>query len=1145
MTQILYPWAAAVLAASQQPDFECILVPSEIADMAAKKHGEAIKVGQAAAAGEFEKLTVKQLQKLAQANGISIARTKKEFVGLLKPLEPGLDLESLKGPQLDALTKKHKIGALRSRDELIALLKNAFTQKAQQETAVQLAVEQATALKGKIAEGLQGLQGLKPQDYSSALVKFEQLKQDLAAAKSLLPELEWSAFQAQLDYARGSFTSSVKSLGGKELREIAKQGKIKHYQWAGKDELITLMTSDDAAAIQVAQDAIEVKWAKWAAKQGKVIKPVKPIAVKPSAAPSLPLSPSVVTDVDEAWRRFVAGNLFKFQGKADIDEAHTKYFFTDRKDEKWLFKPVSEEFRGYGDEVAYKIGRLIDPDAVEVRFIELDVPGRGRLKGSIQKWRTDLMKEFDFRDIPVEQLTASELEQLQREHVIDWLISNHDAHGKQFLRLKNGRVLGIDKGQLFKYLGDDRLALDYHPNQGFGEKEPFYNTVMRAWRDQKIEMDLQATYRAIRELEKISDDAYREILRPYAEQRFTGKPLKMKQFYQTALDRKNSLRRDFESFYTELLRERTGDKTVVFTFDTGLKPGAGTKPGKWAKIPEGREHLIDEARTAGWQGKSLPVDVGDIEDQNVLLYTEQVKGKSRTVMRMKIRPEAERKLLSHLSTGPDDTIGQAAERALADDLFYDDILAAVKSVNHHVASGDFNKSKVEAALKHHASLERLAKRGDKDLQALAKRYLKTLDELSASVDAGGKVKVGVFERYLKVEAPVKPSGDLLPAVKRTIVYGDKKKVVKGKISVQREEVTLEQIHRSLTASGLEYRIDLGDGVEGIYRPWIKENYYAHQGQLEIRVMSNCTPEAADKLLTKLERLGIDASFASPDDAELMYLAKQAHILKEDETPAWKKMMQRLDREKASPSERVQALRSYWSDKLGVEDVTKLPGYDPEGKYEMMASNWKQKLNAGWRCQMRFDISEEQIGRELKGFGLHHHLTNRRNLPDVLDEVLEDNGAMVSTVEKLRIGVPVGGMSPSADMESGGASYFFTRIRKLPTAPGGNREAGFYFKPTLLRRMDAITYDCDKFGRVTDDHVPRYRRSNLSEFKQVASKGRADETIFKNQVTLLDNIDLVAVSSDAEQKRVLDVFRKHGINLLPDGRRVEDVVVRAR
>ena len=56
---------AAIQAAAKQPDYDCILVPSEIADMATKKHGEAVKVGKAVSEGDFDKLTMKQPQKLA------------------------------------------------------------------------------------------------------------------------------------------------------------------------------------------------------------------------------------------------------------------------------------------------------------------------------------------------------------------------------------------------------------------------------------------------------------------------------------------------------------------------------------------------------------------------------------------------------------------------------------------------------------------------------------------------------------------------------------------------------------------------------------------------------------------------------------------------------------------------------------------------------------------------------------------------------------------------------------------------------------------------------------------------------------------------------------------------------------------------
>ncbi|MDP8237868.1 MAG: hypothetical protein P9X24_02150 [Candidatus Hatepunaea meridiana] len=1141
----IYAWAMAIQAASKQSNYDCILVPSEIADMAAKKHGESIKVGTAVSQGAFDKLTMKQLQKLAQSNSISIARTKKDFIKLLKPLEPDVDLESLKGTQLKVLIKKHKIGALRSKEELIALLKKKAAEKAKQEVGKELVEQQIKVLKQKITLHLNQLPGLQPQDFKLALNHFEKISDALSEAKSLLPEIEWSVLKQQYDYARSSFHEMVKTLKGKDLKTIAKQAKLHHYQWASKDDLIILMTSDDPVAIKMAKDNIEGKWAKWAEKHSKKSQVPKPVTTPTAVKPPKPLShPSNFTNSDETWEKFSKSNPFSYQGRADIEGAHTKYFFTDKSGDKWLFKPVSEEFRGYGDEVAYRIGRLIDPDAIEVRYIDIEVPGRGKLKGSIQKWRTDLKKEFDFRSAVVVKLTTSELEGLQREHVIDWLISNHDAHGKQFLRLKNNRLAGIDKGQLFKFLGNDCLSIDYHPNRAFGEHEPFYNTMMRAWRDGKIEMNLQATYKYISSIESITDDAYIDLLKPYAERRFSRQPLKLKQFYETALNRKNNLKKDFEDFYTELLRKRTKDKKVVFHFDVDGKELVVGKAAKgYRHIPEEAEILVKEAKESGWQGKSLPVDVDDIEDQNVLLYTEKVKSKTRTVMRMKIRPEAEKKLLASLSTGPGDTIGQAAGKALADDLFYNDILAAVKSINYHIKQGDFNfnKSKIDQALSHRAALIKLTGKQDRDLKSMPRAYLKTLDKIDASVSASGRTKIGAFKQYLKKEKPIKPSGDKIPTVKRTTVYGDRKVVRKGEINVTHEKVTLGDLHSNFTAKGLEYKIDLGDGVEGIYRPWITENYYSHQGQLELRILSDCTPESAERLLDGLERLGIGASFASPVDAEYMYLLKQAFILNEDSTPAWKKIIKSLDTQQASKAKRVKDLRQYWSDRLGVKDVTQIPGYDPQGKYSIMSSAWKKKKEAGYRHQLRFDISDEQVKRELGDYGLYHRLTNGSDIATVLDQILDHNGALISTVEKMRVGIPVGGMSPSSDMGTGGASYFFTRIRKLPGVDYKRGETGFYFKPHLLRRMDAITYESDKFGRVTGNHVRQHRKVDISDYKSIASRKSSNETIFKNEVTLLDNLQLVTVSNETAKRKVLNVFRKHGVTRLPDGRQVKDII----
>ncbi len=172
---------------------------------------------------------------------------------------------------------------------------------------------------------------------------------------------------------------------------------------------------------------------------------------------------------------------------------------------------ASDEFIAHGEEAAYKIGRLIDPDAIEVRTIRLN----GRT-GSIQKWRRPVSPRNTTSQLSTSPNSQrDEIAQVQREHVIDWLISNHDGHSKQFLRAKDGKVYGIDKGQLFKFLGEDKLSIDYHPNGVCGESEPFYNTLFRAAKQGKVAVDPSVTLRYIREVERISDDDYLALIRPY------------------------------------------------------------------------------------------------------------------------------------------------------------------------------------------------------------------------------------------------------------------------------------------------------------------------------------------------------------------------------------------------------------------------------------------------------------------------------------------------------------------------------------------------------------------------------------------------------------------------------------------------------
>ena len=1097
---------------------------------------------------DFGSWSIVKLREEAKSQGISVMRTKDDLIKMLDSVEPGVTHSELKGSELSQKLSEFNIGKVRTKDELVGLLSGKIKQG-------QLGLNAELQVKKQLAEQIQ--KGKAALDEVIAKLKPNELIQDPTQLTAFLKTYEEgfdllnkqsglflpadvSAYTAHLETRFSIWQSYVQSLKSTQLKTIVKQAKLEKWQWMNKDEMITMLTAKDTSSKQAVMESVLSKWEKW--KVGQTGKPVtkapQPVAFKPLVSvKSLP--GDTWTEVDSRWLVYEKTAPFKFQGKADIDGAHTKYFFTDEKGEKWLFKPVSEAFRAHGDEVAYRIGRLLDPQAVEVRVVELNVPGRGPLKGSIQRWKTGLKDDYDFRNSVVTSLGPHDLEQLQREHVLDWLIGNHDAHAKQFIRHQDGQVYGIDKGQLYKFLGSDKLDIDYWPNKRWGEQEPIYNTIFRSFQTKQMDLDLNAVLQTIKQVERISDAEYIQILEPYASRRFGKGSANIKAFYEQALHRKNHIREDFESFYSQLLSKRLG-KRSKFSFEE-MRAGGDVK-----LTPEA-EKIVSDAVNAGWQGKALSLDGDDIEDLNALVYVEKIKGthQFQSKLRMKIRPDSEQKLLSLLDDS--NSIGELKGLPLSEDKYFSDIVAGVKTLNHHVGAGDFeyNDAVIKNIRKLKQELQALKKAGDPEVVRMATTYQEAVNKILEGVKSGSKYK-GQFKQYLRTIEKPAPKKDKSLLYKRQRILYEEKQNKKGELIIEKSQSSdLKKILRRDHANeGVEYRIDLGDGVEAVYKPWHDNNYYAHRGELELKTAGNADMRTVEKLITKLNDLGLDGRLASDADQELVYLVKQSYLAGEDATPGYKKMIKKLDHDNASKELRIKQLKEYWSVKLGVDDIATLPDYRPLGEYSLSGNASRNRIfteTAGYKNSYRFDVGSKELAKELNGLGLYHRITNGRDILNTIDNVLANNGAMVSTVEKIRLGLPVGGMSPLDDMETGGASYFFTRLRKLPS-PKESGDVGLYFKKDLIRRLDAITYDGDKYGRVTGNTVRSNRYHSLKDYKQIAARSRSDETIFKNGVTLLDNIDHINLSSSEEKIRLIAIFKKHGIEQLPDGRDLNEMIL---
>ncbi len=868
---------AALQAKTKQYNIAALRSKDELAKLLADKQAvikqakaleEAAK--NAASQTDLSGLTMDQLKDMTKQHGVSLNLTKSEVIDMLDGLEPGVDHSGLAGKALIAAKQTHGIPPLKNKEQLVkALEKAAGKQMADQAKQQALDVAKTEALK-KAEQSLkdaaaQIVMPSSPSQYSSFLDSVTVAEAELAK-ESELPAAMLEQHAKEVALKKLTFQQQVAAMKSGELKDLAKQTKVAHWQWATKDELTTLFSETDPGKIAAAKAGIEAKHAKWAEKH--LGKSGKPVAKQPSpppthpvvehitpAAPAFTKKGSEFDAADTAWAEQGKPEKFKYEGKAKVGGAHEKEFWLDENGDKWLFKPVSkgsDDFIAHGEEAAYKLGRLIDPDAVEVRTIRL----KGRT-GSIQKWRNDLAAKYDFSSFDVADLTADEIAQVQRELVLDWLISNHDGHSKQFLRAKNGKVYGIDKGQLFKFLGSDKLSVDYHPNGVCGEQEPFYNTLFRAAKQGKVTVDPSTTLRYIREVERISDDDYLGLLRPYVEGKFGSDEAGKRAFYELALARKHNLRRDFEGFYSDVLGKKK------FAFDD-----AADIPAK-GRIGKAEEKIIEDAQRLGWQGKALPIDEDDIEDQSALIFTETAKGQQRTVIKLKVRPEAESKILAKLrkATKQASKVGES----LPEDDFAADILDAAKSVNHHAGDGKYNQAKIDKAAGHIKALRQLAKSDDPDIREMAETYIDWVDRVQQAAIQGKSIPER-FEGYLKKVVTKAKKTDSDFTVRKTKVLLEKRSVSKGDLSVESDSADLSDLFggRHLP-DGEQYEIDFGDGVRAVYRPWSSKNLYAHSGEFEMVVPDRPDAKSLDRALERMEKIGLKANIATPEDAEILYL----------------------------------------------------------------------------------------------------------------------------------------------------------------------------------------------------------------------------------------------------------------------------------
>ncbi|MBU0847690.1 NUDIX hydrolase [Patescibacteria group bacterium] len=543
------------------------------------------------------------------------------------------------------------------------------------------------------------------------------------------------------------------------------------------------------------------------------------------------------------------------------------------------------------------------------------------------------------------------------------------------------------------------------------------------------------------------------------------------------------------------------------------------------------------AKAAKSNGVNLAGDKNDIEDDNILVWEQLGRdNKPQTRVQLKVTHEGSEKVKATLG----DEL-ERAQRAAAptvtnpnvhpDDAYWDVVLAGAKTVSIHAGDGKFNTTILDKFAKAKEQVVKKLKTATGDKKKMLKHYAVAIDEIETAKRTGKTLPKGLLSQY--VHKP-KPKAAVPQPRRRDMRVRRDSGIDFPTADFKNGTGRVNTGHNNFSSEA--YIIDMGDAAEGVEVKFLPNDGGFNQakgramhGTISITVDGEVTQERIDDALSILKNLGLDIAPPPPAFEEALYIHRGVYLRGKHTSSGYKTIW---ENKSITDEEKVTQLKK-WVKKNMQVDLDKVAQYDPAG----VASNAD---GSGFRHWMRWDLSEDDVRREMSDYTIQHTTKGLSESPTgavskTLANILDSGGEFTSTTGRIRKGVSVGltgGASSSSDINSGGGSYFFTRIKKVASV----QAHGFFFRPSLLARQDPISYSSDTFGSISALHK---RASTIEQFKAYA-RNSGNETIFKEGLSLAD-LDYIRIRPD-ERASVLKVFKDRGITTLPDGRPVEDIVI---
>lgn len=587
--------------------------------------------------------------------------------------------------------------------------------------------------------------------------------------------------------------------------------------------------------------------------------------------------------------------------------------------------------------------------------------------------------------------------------------------------------------------------------------------------------------------------------------------------------------------------------------------------------------VAEDIKRARINGRSIPVGSNHVEDLQALTWEIEASGGKATITQLKVTDEGaaaiQKAIGDELKKGSNTPSPKPASKPVAPttgpipDALKQPFEAMAKTLNTHKGDKGFNAGTVQTFSQKMTSIENDIKtlKASKALSARQKAELAQLEHYAKQ----GEALIDVWQDYqakgasstktvpwvdgitpniddfnddpgvaaAKKAAASKAKAEADAEAARIAALPKASFKVSQSNSLSLETAAFTNGNARITAAadfGVNagsYRLEFPDGVVVDYVPRTgrlgkdgRVEGLALEGTIRVRTPGEASHANVLKTLDKLEAMGLNTSAASEDYREMVWLKKTVATNTDTNLVGWKK----IDDMDAGPDQ-IKAARAFIEQRYKV----KVP---ERGSPDYGADGTANSFGDGPRHTYRADLPRSQAEEKMKDHTLIHEFYGS-NVVTALDGMLNSGGEATATTGRIRKGVPLGtgGMSAASDIRSGGADFFFTRIRKKGNEPKGS----ISFKIGNIGRADAVTYTSDLYGETGNSSA---RKSDVATYKRIARAGSSDETIFKNGLFLLDELDTIKASNMSQRKSILDVFKKHGVTHLTDGRKIEDVVV---